>query len=285
MAKRLEDLTTEEQATFRSEIGVSTESVLALLEGAAEDAGRIGSEYMPASVDFEEIILTEFGGTTPPENAIGLKNGVIALGDGVTAGGNPINARRITKTATVDFVGLAKSGAAKRVVAIPINADELVDGATIKVFGTVELRNKSIGSVTQLFTGLAWDSASTQLRDGAIGWQSLTLHPNAGTSENIRIDQTTLIFEGLIGTNTPGNVIVDTSDAISFGTQATYDDGIDPIYTNAANTWSLAGTEETPEGLATDLWVMLQIAASGGGNFSTAEMVVFCDLIVETTLP
>jgi hypothetical protein len=32
MAKRIEDLTTEEQATFRSEIGVNTESVLALLE-------------------------------------------------------------------------------------------------------------------------------------------------------------------------------------------------------------------------------------------------------------
>lgn len=263
----------------------ATLAVTTLLQGAEADPTRVGAEYLPDVLTPGTLTIPTFGVSQVPDaNALGLNQaGDLAVGDGTTIQGVAVLPRRIVGYGRFDMSGLPKSGAPKRIVPIPFTAQEMVVGVIISIVGTVTFRPVSLGSINRLLVGFAWENASTQGAFGALGWVNSDIHPS-GSMVNITFDTTTMIGDMELSASS-GDVVLIPDNMQTIGIQSIYSDGTDPVTTNPSTSLSSSSAELTPPAAATNLWLMYEVGATGGGNFSTAEYVVYYDLTVAVTPP
>jgi hypothetical protein len=241
---------------------------------------------MPPVFQPQTIIPPTFApAQVPVAGALGYKDGALAVGDGVTVQGNLINnTRRFTGSATLDVVGITKAGAPLRVFEIPISAAEAGVGTTIRITGWANYFKSDIGSISELHIGVAWDVGSQQAHDGSVGWSNTDLHPNTGTNTAITFARSTVFGELALTEGNPGKAYLDPSALRAIGDVAIYSDGTDTVITSPVSTPNPHFTEESDDGVATSLWLMVQVAATGGGNFPAAStFFVAYDIFVDVT--
>lgn len=297
--------TTAELAASIGSLIATQEKAFAIVNGPATGVGstvtvasgviptfakKLNDLQSPTNLTPETLTLPDFGSTTPPVGALGLKSGLPAYGTGVNVGGKLIGAsRRLSGISRIDLAGFPKSGKAVRIVPIPFAAGELSIGATIKITGKVEYQSLSIGPITQFFAGFAWDASSLGLKDAGKGWQYVNLHPTTGTASNIYHVVLSPMISTLVSNNGLGNVIMDMNSVAYVPSLIhVYDNGNDPYKSNPSNGNINTDmfTEETPAEAAANLWVMLQFAASGAGNWPVSSVgIVTWDLNIEVVAP
>lgn len=268
-------------------IGTGTPAELvALLKGAAADPTRIGAEYMPEVITVEGVVLADLSSVAAPAGTLAYRGAQLARHDGTTVGGNVIGGqRRVTGVKSFDLTGLPKSGTPLKIVAIPILAAEMVNGSILKISGQCFVKNRSFGNLTELSPGLAWNNASTQLKNGVKGWHYHISHPDPGVSTNLSSCGLQLCIEAMAFV-TAGDLVMDmSSNGLIMDSVCVYADGTDPFQSTPNSDLNTAYTETTPAGVATDLWLMVQFAASGGGNWGTSQGVMSYDLTISSILP
>ena len=296
--------TTAELAASIGSLIATQEKAFAIVNGPATGVGstvtvasgviptfakKLAELTSPINLTPETLTLPDFGSTTPPLGALGLKNGLPAYGTGSDVGGKLIGAsRRLTGISKINLAGFPKSGKAVRIVPIPFYAGELAIGATIKITGKVEYQSLSINTLSRFFAGFAWDASSLGLKDAGKGWQYANLHPTPGTGANIQHALLSPMISTLVFDNGLGKVIMPMGDVAYIPSlMHVYNTGNDP-YTSNPNGGVMNTdlyTEDTPVEAAANLWVMLQFVGSGSGNWLTAEGIVTWDLNVEVIAP
>jgi hypothetical protein len=164
-------------------LGTGVRTALALPVGTNGSVQLYGEPLTPTS-----ITLPEVASIVPALNSIGLKNGKITIGDGVTTGGIPVQARTMKGMFQFNTGSQPISGAFTRVAAIPIYpADFLTGGVNpfYKMYGEITLSNDTYSAnIKDWGIGFAFNNDSL-LSKSDESWIYGSLHPAPGTAKDL----------------------------------------------------------------------------------------------------
>ena len=136
------------------------------------------------------IILPDVTSVVPAANSMGLKNGRITIGNGVTTGGVPVQARTMKGMRQFNTGSQPITGAFTRVAAIRIYPADIplsynAPFPAYTMYGEVTLTNNGYStSIKDWGVGFAFDDQSL-LAKSAETWIYGSLHPAPGTAKNL----------------------------------------------------------------------------------------------------
>ena len=165
--------------------GTGVAAALALPIGTTGAVQLNGDPLTPTS-----IILPDVTSIVPPNKGLGLKNGKLSVGDGVTTGGVPAQPRNVKGMFKFDTGTQPITGAFARVISLPIYPADLtyLDGSgypKYTMYGEITLSNDSYSSAIKDWgIGFAFNDDSLLAKSPA-KWIYGSLHPAAGTSKNM----------------------------------------------------------------------------------------------------
>ena len=164
-------------------LGSGVAIALALNIGTNGSVQLQGDPLTPTS-----IILPDVTSVVPAANSMGLKNGRITIGNGVTTGGVPVQARTMKGMLQFNTGSQPITGAFTRVAAIPIYpADFLTGGQNplFTIYGEITLSNDSYSAnIKDWGVGFAFNNDSL-LAKSAATWIYGSLHPSPGTAKDL----------------------------------------------------------------------------------------------------
>jgi hypothetical protein len=141
-------------------LGANVAAALAKPIGTPGAAQLNGDPLSPTAIQLPDMTTL-----TAPARSIGLKNGQLAVGDGVTVGGVVVAPTRYAGVEIVSFNGQPKSSAFIKIVGIPILANKMVSGAMFRLTGNVIVHgNETLSESTSLTAhrlGIAFLAGST----------------------------------------------------------------------------------------------------------------------------
>ena len=134
------------------------------------------------------IILPDVTSVVPAANSMGLKNGRITIGNGVTTGGVPVQARTMKGMLQFNTGSRPITGAFTRIAAIPIYPADFLTGGTnpnFTIYGEITLSNDSYSAnIKDWGVGFAFNDDSLLAKSDAT-WIYGSLHPAPGTAKDL----------------------------------------------------------------------------------------------------
>jgi len=275
------ELTTEAAAR------AAADAVLTAGQTPAAIVEKLSGETLePAS-----IILPDFEDSFGPIGGIGLRGGVLAVGNGEDT--NDLAApRRVAGMVVCDLNGTNKVSSRFAVVGIPLTASEVVAGASVQIVGTIKLLFSNAfyvpgDPVLSATIGFAHNTYKTEATTKWLKYNCLPTSAGAFVFQIINH----IAGDFQISTNaTPGpnKVVLQVASPVAFADRMEF---TDPDFEFVPNDTSIAMASPTDtsvavtEEVADTLWLSVEIVMGASGTNGNINFAVIYDLDTAVTLP
>jgi hypothetical protein len=235
------------------------------------------------------IVLPDFGASFGPNGGIGLRGGVLAVGNGVDTD-DLAAPRRVAGRTTCNLNGTDKVSARFPIVEIPLTATEVVEEAEINTTGTVKLIFStafyfSEDPIIALRIGFAHNAYKTAAKTK---WTYYTCVPTG--TETVYKATIDLDFRGLLVINAvpgPNKVVLSGSSSVvvsdrwggvagsTFIRNPESEVFIDPTDTSVAVSENVAGS----------IWLVAEIVMGASGTNGNINFSAVYDLATSVVIP
>ena len=260
--------------------GTGVAAALALPVGTTGAVQLNGDPLTPTS-----IVLPDMTGIIAPTGRIGFKNGYLATSDGVTPGGKVVAQRRYTGIAIARGMQFMPNSAAfTRLVGIPFSAAEFVQGREFNLTGHLLLKSSAgFTNITNLVFGTAFDAGSLVAFNQSSGYSdtswmawNYTGLTSLSPTQPIKFDLLSSANAGF-GGGGAGKITM-FERGFNYLRSPT---GVLPSFYDAQND-NTGPYSTATEGVANNLWFMLQVNSSTPGGHS-GHIEAHYDLTLEFT--